>query len=108
MTMTQTEFEALLKKAVPAVYCIEAEKEQQPYVVWHKYRKKTWSADNKPVAGFWRVQVDYYTKNRKDPAAGIIEALFAESEIPCSRSETYDTGLRCVRHIYDCEVALDG
>ena len=108
MIMTLSGLETLLKTVTPDVYHFEAEKAQPPYIVYSEYRKNLMHADNKPKTGMLRVQVECYTKNRKDPAAGQVESLMAENEIPYRYMVSYDPDMRLVRHLFDCEVKADG
>jgi len=106
--MTLSDFEALLKAATPSVHHFEAEKAQPPYIVYSEYRKRYDYADNRPQRGIYRVQVEYYTRNRSDPAGGRIESLLTENGIPFTYMMMYDRELRLVHHLYDCEVCFDG
>ena len=107
--MSFDEFEALLNTFTERVYQHEAvETNVAPYIVWHEYRNNPRYADNKPKPGFWRVQADYYTKGRKDTVPDEMEAAFAEREIPFVHLVSYESSLRLIRHVFDCEVLSDG
>jgi len=106
--MTLNGLEELLKSITPNVFYVEAEKAQPPYIVYDDYRLNQMHADNKPLTGAWRVQVDYYTKNRNDNNGDNIANLLRDSEIPYRRSKTYDPDVKWVRHIYDCELVTNG
>ena len=113
--MMLTEFETLLKGVCVNVHHFEADT-PIPHVVWSEYRKKRRYADNKPMGGYWRVQVDYYTANQTDPAPEALESLLIVHEIPFNYSVSYDLKSdaengkrkRIIRHLFDCEVLFDG
>jgi len=102
--MTLNEFETLLKTVEPNVYHLEAEKEQLPYIVWSEYRKLYRYADNRAQQDKWRVQVDYYTKDRRASAGVHIEETLIENEVPFRYTRTFDKDQKVVRHLFDCEV----
>jgi len=108
--MTLSELEKELKTVTPNVFHLDADtsKVSMPYIVYSEYRERFFYSDNKPGAGTWRVQIDYFTKQRKDQNATVIKELLAAHEIPFSHSKLYDKDNKAVRHIFDCEGVEDG
>lgn len=86
----------------------ESFKKEMPYIVYSEYRKRSKYADNKPYAGVWRVQVDYYTKKRTDPRADQLEELLIANEVPYTYARVYDAELKAVRHLFDCDGVQNG
>jgi len=105
--MTLSQLEKKLSEVVPT-YHHEADKAQVPYAVYSEYRKRNVNADNKALDGWWRVQVDYFTKLRKDPNADRIAVMLTLEEVSHTYARVYEPGSKYVRHIFDCDGIRDG
>jgi len=108
MIITLTKLEDLLKEITTSVFHNEAFKASAPYIVYSEYRKRNKFADNRPLVGAWRVQVDYYTKLHIDINSCRIEELLYENEIPFKHNKVFDAELKLNRHIFDLDGVHDG
>ena len=105
--MTLDAFELLLKTVTPNVFHCEAdERTKPPYIVWHEWRKVHDYADNRPIAGLWRIQVDFFSAKKRDPIADEIEILLLSSDIPYERSHWYDPEGKLMRYLFEIELLI--
>lgn len=100
------EFRDRLLTVTENLYHYEAPKDTPlPYVIWQEVGGHSLYGDNTDGVNVYQVQLDIYSETEFDPLVGsIVEILRADDiafDFPFSE---YDSDLKLIRTIIDCEV----
>ena len=103
--MTLAEFGAMIADIDPKAKRYFST-ERGPCTVWHEYEQIDAYASGSNQGG-WKVQVERYTREAKDPVAEALRNAFEQSDSIAFAylvdSQQEEEGV-LIRHLFDCEV----